>query len=256
MWSKDALPKALSSSGAAGQSLPEKFWFPGRWLGGFSLLLGPLLLWMGVLLRLPYHFFFPQQLAAFQEHPRQVVAAYSLFLTGNILLWPAVVTLVHRIGQQRPQWAQWGGAMVLFGLFARTFHAGVDHLAFQLVQVQDLQRATQAVAKAYGAFHIVSTFNGLILVGWIVLAVGAYLSGTLGLVRSMALALMSVLMMGVLKGSSVVSVVATTGLCLALMPLGLQVLRQPPTPGRWVILTRFLLLAILVMLLFGWGQLG
>jgi hypothetical protein len=256
MFNKETIHKILFSPRTANSSLQEEFWFPGRWVGGFSLLVAPLLLLSGVLLRIQYHFFFPQQLAAFVDHPSQMVSSYSLFLAGNILLWPAIVTLAHLIGATRPNWASWGGSMVIFGLFARTFHAGVDHLAFQLVRVLNLELATKTVASSYGAFHIVTTFNGLILFGWIILAIGAYLSGTLGLLRAIALGLMAALMMGVLKGSSVVSVVATTGLCVALVPLGIQVLRQPPRPGIWAMLTRFILLAMLVILLYFFGQAG
>ncbi|MFF1342808.1 hypothetical protein ACFVYT_33870 [Streptomyces sp. NPDC058290] len=32
---------------------------PGRWVGGVALAIAPLLLAAGVLLRLPFHFFFP-----------------------------------------------------------------------------------------------------------------------------------------------------------------------------------------------------
>lgn len=38
--------------------------FPGRWIGGLTLILGPLLLLAGVLLRSKFHFFFPDQLRA------------------------------------------------------------------------------------------------------------------------------------------------------------------------------------------------
>lgn len=33
------------------------FWFPGRWIGGLSLILGPLLLLTAALLRIQFHFF-------------------------------------------------------------------------------------------------------------------------------------------------------------------------------------------------------
>ncbi|UUZ83901.1 hypothetical protein LJK88_09090 [Paenibacillus sp. P26] len=110
-----------------------EIWFPGRWAGGGALILGPLLLLAGVALRSPFHFFFPQQLEAFRDHPALMTASYSLFAAGNLLLWPAVLTLVRLIGGVRPYWAMWGGIFAICGLFARTFHAGVDHLAFQLV---------------------------------------------------------------------------------------------------------------------------
>ena len=237
-------------------SYNEPFWFPGRWVGGFTLMLGPFLLLIGVLLRIQYHFFFPQQLAAFNANPLLITASYSTFLAGNILMWPAIVTLTQQIGVKKPGWAWWGGTMVIFGLFARTFHAGIDHLAFQLVHIHEVEQATKTVADAYGAFHIVSVISPLIMFGWIILAIGAYLSGTLGLIRSVALGLMAMLMIGVLKGSSVVSVIATAGLCIALVPLGVKVLRAPPVPGYRVITIRLLFFICLLIFLFFFGQLG
>jgi hypothetical protein len=234
----------------------QGYWFPGRWVGGTSLILGPLLLLSGVLLRVQFHFFFPQQLAAFEAHPTLMSVAYNFFLAGNIVLWPGIVTLARLIGATRPGWAAWGGTLVLFGLFARTFHAGVDHLAFQMVRIQDLNLATKTVASSYGAFHVVSSLNGAIFFGWIVLAIGAYLSGALGLLRSIALALMPALMMGVLKGSSLMSVVSTAGLCIALVPLGVAVLRASPTPSLRMFRAWFLGLSGLIVGLFYLGQLG
>lgn len=234
----------------------EYYWFPGRWLGGAGLIFGPLFLLAGILLRIQFHFFFPQQLSAFQQHPVLMTTSYSCFLVGNILLWPAILTLGKLIGQTKPGWATWGSGMVLFGLFARTFHAGIDHLSFQLVQFQNLTLATKAVADSYGAFHSISALSPLILFGWVVLAIGAYLSGTLGLVRAIALGSMSALMMGVLKGSSWTSVVAASGLCIALLPLGFKVITEKPTPSPRTFLIRFLLMIGLTAFLFFFGRLG
>ncbi|GAB3998812.1 hypothetical protein GCM10028807_47490 [Spirosoma daeguense] len=237
-------------------SATTTFWFPGRWVGGISLIIAPILLLLAELLRIPFDFFFPQQLKAFQEHPTQLTTAYSLFLAGNILLWPAIATLAHKIGQTRPGWALWGATFVIMGLFARTFHYGINHLAFQLVNIQGLQQATKAVADSYGAFHIVATLSAAIMVGWVILAIGAYLSGTFGLVRSLALALMSALMLGVLKGSSPVSTLATAGLCVALIPLGVNVLNDGPKPTAQRIAGWVLLIIMLVGLMYFLGQAG
>ena len=95
-----------------------------------------------------------------------------------------------------------GGIFVILGLFARTFQGGINHLAFQLVNIQGLEPATKTIAESYGAFNIIATLNGTIMFGWLILAIGSYLSGTLGLFRSIALALMAALMSGVLKGTS------------------------------------------------------
>jgi hypothetical protein len=234
----------------------EEHWFPGRWIGGASMILAPVLLLAGVLLRIQFHFFFPQQLAAFQERPTLMSTSYNLFLAGNIVLWPAILTLTRFIGATRPGWALWGGSFAMFGLFARTFHAGADYLAFQMVRIQGVPIATKTVAGSYGAFHATSILNGPILFGWIILAIGAYLSGTLGLMQAVALAIMSALMMGVLKGSSVSSVVAVSGLCIALVPLGIAILRTPPTPPLRTMLGWIIGAACLIAVLFILGQLG
>jgi hypothetical protein len=248
--------QTTSNQSAVRERQTEDFWFPGRWVGGTAMILGPIFLFVGALLRIQFHYFFPQQLAAFAEHPTQIAASYSAFLAGNILLWPAIVTLARLIGLTRPGWAVWGGAFVIFGLFARVFHAGIDHLAFQMVRVQGLELATKTVAGSYGAFHIVSMLNPFIFFGWIALAIGAYLSGTLGRFRSIALGLMSALMIGVLKGSSLVSVVVIGGLCVALVPLGIKVLRDGPTPSYRTILGWSVLMIGLVIALFFLGQAG
>ncbi|HEY7182499.1 MAG TPA: hypothetical protein VIC84_13820 [Blastocatellia bacterium] len=253
---ENILAKNSSSQMAGVEQIGMGFWFPGRWVGGTTMILGPILLFTGTLLRIQFHFFFPQQLAAFESHPTLMTASYNTFLAGNILMWPAIVTLARLIGAKRPGWAVWGGALVIFGLFARTFHAGVDHLAFQLVRIQNLETATNSVASSYGAFHIVSTLNACIFFGWIVLAIGAYLSGVLGLPRAIALGLMTALMIGVLKGSSPVSAIATGGLCVALTPLGIKVLLEEPMPrSRAVLGWSFLIIGLLVILFF-LGQAG
>ena len=230
--------------------------FPGRWLGVASLILAPPLLLAGILLRIQFHFFFPQQLAAYYDHPRQITAAYSCFLAGNILLWPAVLCVANLIGTRRPGWAAWGGSFVIFGLFARTFHAGADYLAFQMVRIEGVDQATRAIASSYGAFHVVSALNALILLGWVVLAIGAFLSETMGLARCVGLGLMSSLMMGVLKGSSVTSVIAAIGLCVALVPLGFDLARTPSKPSARNLLLGIAAAIILVAALFYFGQLG
>jgi hypothetical protein len=200
--------------------------FPGRLVGGTALIAGPILLLSGVLLRLGVPFFFPDQLAAYAQHPVRMAVAYSLFAAGNVLLWPAVLVLVQAIEVRCPRWALWGGGLTMFGLFARAFSGGVDHLAFELVRVQGLGLATKAVADSYGAFHLFLVVALAKIPGWLALAVGAYRSGALPRWRAAALALMAALMGGTLKGGTPMSAVATFGLCAALVPLGVEVLRR------------------------------
>jgi hypothetical protein len=206
---------------------------PGRWLGGVTMVVGPLLLLAGVLLRAGTPFFFPYQLAAFEERPSVIVASYSLFVAGNVLLWPAVLVLAKRISATRPILGVWGGAMTVFGLFARTFHAGMDHFAFQLAGARGSELATEIIADTYGPLQIdqiLLPLHAAIFFGWIVLALGAYRAGILRLLSSVLLGLMAGLPQGVLKGTRPFSIIAAAGLCVALVPLGVKVLHDGPRP--------------------------
>ena len=238
------------------ESVSERVEFPGRWLGAASLIVGPVLWLVGVALRLPAHFFFPQQLEAVVSHPLRTTTAYALVAIGQIALWPGVLILVQRTSVLSPRLARWGGAMVLFGLFARTFHAGIDHLAFQLALSEGAARATGVMQHSYGAFQAVSIFTAAEVFGWAVLAVGAWRARVLGPIRAVALASMSALMVGVLKGTTWVSLFAVTGLVVALMPLGVNELRRPPAPSIRTIAAHALIGALIVAGLFWLGQLG
>lgn len=209
------------------------FTFPGPWLGGVSLIAGPLLLLAGTLLRLGVPFFFPHQLAAYQQHPTLTATAYALFLAGTIALWPGIVAVAVRVGATRPAWALWGGSLVMAGLFARTFHYGVNTFAFSLVDSAGLGAASPAVSAYYRYPEwVVSSLTLAVMTGWVVLAIGCFLSGTLRLLPAIALALMSGLMIGVLKGSTWASAVEVAGLTVALVPLGVAFLRNAGRPSR------------------------
>jgi hypothetical protein len=220
------------------------------------MIVGPLLLLAGILLRIQEHFFFPDQLKAAVERPKMMTNAYGLVAVGNIILWPAILTLARLVGRTRPHWALWGGSLVMFGLFARTFHAGCDHVAFQVARVEGVQAAVNVTERTYGAFNVVSSLNAAIMLGWIVLAIGSYASHTLPLLRAIALGVMSALMLGILKGSSWLSAVCAIGLCVALMPSGIQVLTTSPRPTAMAFLQWAVLVAGMAALLFISGSLG
>lgn len=205
--------------------------FPGPYVGGVSLVLGPILILTGALLRIQFHFFAPQQLAAFQSHPTLITAAYSAYALGSVILCFGIITLATLIGAWSRKWAIWGGTLAILGLFTRTFHAGIDHLAFQLVLVQNVEMAFQAVSDSYRAFHVFRYLNGAIMAGWIVLAIGAYRSRTLGAFRSIALGLMVMVPFGTLKGTEI-RALGIAGLCVALIPLGISILRNASPLSR------------------------
>lgn len=230
--------------------------FPGRWVGAASLVVGPLLVLAGVLLRLRFDFFYPAQLRAYEHRPGLMTASYSLVSAGWVLLWPGVTLLAARIGARFRELAVWGGVLTVLGLFARTFHAGVDHLDFQLVTVQGAASATHTVGATYGAFHIFSTLNAAIMGGWVLLAVGAYRARVLGALRATALALVAAMPLGVLKGTTAWSVAAAAGLCAALVPLGVAAWRTGPHPRAATVAGRLLVVGVVGTAMFFFGQAG
>jgi hypothetical protein len=159
--------------------------FPGRCVGGVCLILGPILLLTGALLRIQFHFFAPQQLQAYQAHPNLLTAAYSAYSMGWVALCFGILTLVHRIAAWDRNWAFWGGVLTLLGLFNRTFNAGVDHMAFQMASVLGADQAFTVVSDTYRAFHVFRYLNGSTMLGWPLLAIGAYRAGILGPVRAL-----------------------------------------------------------------------
>jgi hypothetical protein len=236
----------------------EKFWFPGRWMGGFSLIFGPFLILIGELLRIEYYFYYPSQLVAFKEQPTLMSISYGLFTAGVILLVPSILALVRLIGIKKPSWALWGGILGIFGLLSRMYHAGVDNLAYWLVHFQGLEVATKVIRESYPynyqGFYVVATilFSGM--VGWFVLSIGAYLSGTLSLPYSIALGLMGIHSLGVLKGTSWDTLVAILGLCTAFVPLGFKMIRDGSMPNLKTVLKWIILLFVLGAAFFFVGQ--
>lgn len=212
-----------------------------RWIAGTAMVLAPPVLLAAVLTRFDADLLFTAQLAAREESPGRFTLSYTLFALGLVLLVPAVLGLARRIGAAWRGWAVWGGSLAVLGLLARLFHAGADHMAFQFADVLGPVAAGNAVAETYGAFHVFRSFSSAVMFGWIVLAIGAKLSGALGWTGSVALALMAGLPLGVLKGATVFSLAAVLGLAVALVPLGVKAWRAGPAPRpavalRWVAL--------------------
>jgi hypothetical protein len=223
-------------------------WFPGRVIGGAALVLGPLVWWAGLLLRyLALHsgaftaeqlagfarqpFAAPSQLAAYLANPALVTAGYACFAAGALLLWPAFATLARVVAARAPVLAFWGGTLVILSLFARLYSAGVDHTAFQLAASQGRDRATAFVLAnymdiSYGPWRVAVTAHACLHLGMLLLAIGAFRSGTFGLGRCLLLLWAGTLWGGVLKAVHLADLFEYGALCLVLVPLGVRVLRD------------------------------
>jgi hypothetical protein len=231
---------------------PMNTYFPGRWIGGVTLVLGPVVLCAGYLLRYlsstttltpqqqawaeaqPFAAY--GQLLAYAAQPALVTVSYAVFALGAVLLFPAFAALAQRVGGGL---AFWGATLLVAGLFARLYFAGADQTAFQLTEVLGPDQATNAIMKeyvdiSYGPWRVPVWASVGQYAGSLLLAVAAWRAGVFGTARALMLLLAGGTWMGVLKAASVPDVLVTVLLCVALVPLGMHVLRErlPTTTGR------------------------
>ncbi|MEV4286202.1 hypothetical protein AB0K40_11930 [Nonomuraea bangladeshensis] len=237
---------------ALGRLAPMNTFFPGRWISGATLVLGPLIMCAGYLLRhlgtvtalTPQQHAWAEaqpfaaygQLLAYTSAPALLTLAYAVFALGAVLLFPAFVALAQRIGGGL---AWWGATLLVAGLFSRLYFAGADQTAFQLTEVIGLDQATNAIMKeyvdiSYGPWRVPVWASVGQYAGSLLLAVAAWRSGVFGTARAAMLLLAGGTWVGVLKGASIPDVLVTGLLCVALVPLGAQVLRDrlPAPAGR------------------------
>jgi hypothetical protein len=241
----------MSTRLAPGRLAAVDMYFPGRRLGGATLIAGPLTMCAGYLLRYlsTVTALTPQQqawaesrpfaaygqLLAYTAEPGLLTLSYAVFALGALLLFPAFVALAQRVGGGL---AFWGGTLLVAGLFARLYFAAADQTAFQLTEVIGLDQATSAIMKeyvdiSYGPWRIPVWASVGQYAGSLLLAVAAWRAGLFGTARAAMLLLAGGTWMGVLKGASIPDVLVTALLCVALVPLGVRMLRdRGPAPGR------------------------
>ena len=209
--------------------------WPGSHFGAGALVLAPLLLLAGELVRSGHYFFFPAQLSGMVSAPGTLMASYSLYTAGLVLMIPAFLALTELIGRVRPGWAFWGATIAIVGSAVRIFQEGISFLALQLVGAQGLETATAAVSDTYGAWYVLLTLNGSDNLGWALLAVGAYRAGVLGWVPALGVAFMMTHYSGVLKGTDLNSLTGAVLLAAALVPLGVKLWRnaEPVSRRAW-----------------------
>ncbi|MGJ6966002.1 hypothetical protein ACSDR0_29250 [Streptosporangium sp. G11] len=177
-------------------------WFPGHVIGGVALVVGPVVWFAGLLLRhLILHsgtftseqlarfgeqpFAAPAQLAAYARDPALVTAGYAVFCAGAVLLCPAIITLARVIATRCPGLAFWGAGLFVLGLFSRLYFTGVEQTLFQLTGRLGLEQTTGVamdtyVDISYGPWLVPVLCSAGAYPGTLLLAVGAYRSGTFG----------------------------------------------------------------------------
>jgi hypothetical protein len=200
--------------------------FPGTWISAASLIVSPVLFLLGEILRSGADYPFSDQLSFYADHNGLMGISYGISALSLMLMWPGVLAVAHLIGRTRPAWSVAGGALATTGLLVNTFHEGMNLMAFRMVEELGTDTATGAVARSYADPYLVYPLVFVDNLGWIVLAFGAYLSRTLGWLRSLGLLIMCGHVSGLLKGATAFGLLFDLGLCAAFIPLGISLLRH------------------------------
>jgi hypothetical protein len=200
--------------------------FPGTWIAAGSLIISPGLLLLSEVMRCGADYPFSDQLSYYADHKGLMGISYGISALSLMLMWPGVLAVAHLVGHTRPGWSAVGGTLAITGLLVNTFHEGMNLMAFRMVDELGTAAAAGAVAGSYADPYLVYPLVFVDNLGWIVLAIGAYLSRTLGWLRSLGLFIMCAHASGLLKGATALGVVYDLGLCAAFIPLGIGFLRH------------------------------
>ena len=179
-----------------------------------------------------------EQLSAYAANPALTTAGYATFLLGAVLLIPATAALAYLAAPHSPRLALWGGLLVIFGFLARVYFAGVEQLAFDMVDSQGVDAAAATVlgdyaGVSYGPWRIpVIAAVGQYL-GMPLLAAALYRAKIFGSARILVLLWSATMWGGVLKSAGWSDVASALLLFAVLTALAVRLGRDGrPAPRR------------------------
>jgi hypothetical protein len=193
------------------------------------MIAGPLLAIVALALSIgAYKFKGADMMAAMAAHHVRGWFALNLAVVAMIIILVAVIALAHRITAVKPAWGRWGGIVAIIGLMGPIFFLGIDWGSYQL---------TDPAYQAAGA-HLIDHANIIpstlmnisvpcVVLGWILLGIGAYKAGLLPKTRAICLGLTCLLAPGLAAAIVPLGIAAMVFLAVAIVPLGIELLRQP-----------------------------
>ena len=206
--------------------------FPGPRMAGVSMIAAPCLLVLGASLYIGiYDKAGADQLEAIADNTARAHAAVNFAIAGTVMAVFAVAGVAAAVARHRPRAGHVGGTLAVIGLFGPAFFLGINYLNIQLADLADRAGAVTALDNAKSTLNVVNICGPALLIGFLILAVGAARSGVLSRSRSIALGLAAVAPLGLISGVIVISIVAWLALAVALMPLGLRTLREASLPS-------------------------
>lgn len=199
--------------------------FPGPTAAALAFVLAPLLLIAGSALMMPFEQGSDEaRQAALAAEPLRAEAAQNLYTAGMMLAGLAAIAFARLVAPASPAYAAWGGGLALAGSYLSAFWSGVMTFEVALAGLADRATAASVMEAAQPPLVMMLALPGLAL-GWPVLAAGARKAGVLSTPAALALALWVATPALVLSGTALLLPLPFVGMAVALVPLGLRLLR-------------------------------
>jgi hypothetical protein len=203
--------------------------FPGRTITAICMVAGPLLGLIGSLCAIGiYSADGPTFIRGIAAAPSRFAVGINVQLASMMVLLFAIIGLAQLVSARHPALGRTGGTLTILGLCGPIFFEGIYWGGAHLTAAADQVPA----ATMYDASQIVPTVimnisGPCLIAGFIVLGVGAARSGTLSRPMAVLLAITCILPAGFILGIISISAAAFVCLSVALVPLGIRMLRRP-----------------------------
>ncbi|WP_310962283.1 hypothetical protein [Nocardioides terrisoli] len=203
--------------------------FPGAAVAGVCLVVAPLLAVVGSALGIDiYHAKGAAFVAGMVAHPDRMNLAIQLALAAMVLMVFAVAGLATMISASRPGWGRTAGVVTVVGLcgpisFESTYW-GAWHLlgsGAQRAAAAHMIDQSQIIPRT-----IMNVSGPALVVGFLLLAIGAARAGVLRRPQAVFLGLTCVVPAGFISGHLVIAVIAFAACAVATVPLGVGLLRR------------------------------
>ncbi len=205
----------------------------GAHLTGASMVAAPILLMAGAALLIGIYEGSPaERLAAFADNEARATVALNIAIAGVVLTVFAVAGIAAAVTPTHPHLGRTGGALATIGLFGPAFFLGIDYLGIELAGMADRAAAATALENGETTPNIVNLAGPALVFGFILLAIGTARAGVLPRSRSWALGLTALAPVGLISGIVVISVVAWIAFGIAVIPMGIRLLRVRPADTR------------------------
>lgn len=203
--------------------------FPGAGVTGVCLGVGPLLAIAGTALGITtYRARGADFVAAMVAHPGSFDTAVQLAESAMVVLLVGVIGLATMICARRPRLGRWAGVLSVVGL--------CGPIAFELVYWSAWHLTDTAAHRAAAALLIdqaqvvprtvMNVTGPALVVGFVLLGIAAAKAEVLSRLRAGCLGATALIPFGFISGHLAISLVGFAGAAIALVPLGVHLLRR------------------------------